>query len=349
ALLKDAGPKSPSSLYVCVDQVLFCWLLRRRSRRPLASPMVILLGMSFMEDVPLNWRDEVAADVFIWFSPSWTWSSFQVDKASEPLQDLLWTQHQHIVLQTFWQFGLKVPWFDLPGLSFWSGAKHNPPHSNTRPSLIVLRSAFWRLPAGNVLRSLVRHLFVNEDVHWMESFLGGSLHQSHIAASWTSWEEMAAFTAALYMPHELYQLKFRDMYAMGVPLLAPGSAWLLRSLREMFRMWGQLNSDFRHRLPACPEGVQPPGTPEARCIDVGRRFESDRWPFGEPFLNVDVDPPGKLAYYQTLMDVERYPYVLRFESLAELHEQFQFAHRSGQALGELMRDFFRTKVVANSL
>ncbi|CAE8599860.1 unnamed protein product, partial [Polarella glacialis] len=172
ALLKDAGPKSPSSLYVCVDQVLFCWLLRRRSRRPLASPMVILLGMSFMEDVPLNWRDEVAADVFIWFSPSWTWSSFQVDKASEPLQDLLWTQHQHIVLQTFWQFGLKVPWFDLPGLSFWSGAKHNPPHSNTRPSLIVLRSAFWRLPAGNVLRSLVRHLFVNEDVHWMESFLG---------------------------------------------------------------------------------------------------------------------------------------------------------------------------------
>ncbi|CAE8608681.1 unnamed protein product, partial [Polarella glacialis] len=115
---ESVDPCAEDAVKACVDQVLFCWLLRRRSRRPLASPMVILLGMSFMEDVPLNWRDEVAAG------------------------------------------------------------------------------------------------------------------------------EMAAFTAALYMPHEL-----------------------------------------------------------ARCIDVGRRFESDRWMWIHQ------------AYYQTLMDVERYPYVLRFEWL----------------------------------
>ncbi|CAE8592308.1 unnamed protein product [Polarella glacialis] len=311
ALVALAGHSKTSNLYVCIDQVLFCWLLRRRSPITLPAPILAGLGMAFMENVPLAWRDEMAADVSLWFS----------NMPPPPyVQDLLFTAHQHIVLQTFWQLGLQVPWFETPSSSSWSGVRHSPPPADATPSLLVLRSAFWRLPPGAVLRSLLAHLLKDTEVTWQQSFLGGSIHSSSYAASWSSWEAVAAHTATLYVPSELYQLRFRDMYSMGVPVLAPGKAWAMRSLRMMWRMWGMLSPDVRHRLPGC--GAEDDakqrsfGAARGWCVDATKRQESDSWPFGAPFLDVDKDPPGKLPYYYSLSDAERYPYVLHFESLA---------------------------------
>merc|ERR1712238_519819 len=100
---------------------------------------------------------------------------------------------------------------------------------------------------------------------------------------------------------------------MGMPILTPGPVWTQRMLAEMFRMWGMLSKDSRHRPPGCATAVA-----GAWCVDDTSRRAADSWPFGEPFLDLDEEPLGKLAFYLTISDVQRYPYVLHFASIAEL-------------------------------
>lgn len=343
ALARTHGPQE-TDLYLCMDQVVFCWLLRRRATNRILAPMMLGIGMSFHQDVPKVWRDELAADVALWASS---------EGASPTGRDLIWTCNQHIVLQAFWQLGVQVPWIDTPGLAHWSGVQYSPPSS---VSLLVLRSPFWRLPSGLAFRALLEHLFLPQhgiELRWMDSFMRGSLEAASYAGSWVSFQDMAQYTAALYVSPELYQIKLRDMYAMGVPILAPAASWGMRTLREMFRMWGMLNTDFMHRAPSClgPRGewIQGPQTPSGSwCVEHFPRSQADEWPFGAPFLDIDEDHMDKLGFYYSLVDSERYPYILHFDSLAELYSQLHVAAEHGRALGQLMRSFFQRQVVENA-
>merc|ERR1711971_1214612 len=115
---------------------------------------MIGVGMALMQDVPASWRDEVSVDVAAWIADGWRSN----DRGAKMQTDGIWTCNQHIVLQTFWSIGAVLPWIDTPGLAYWSGVLHSPRASDS-PSLLMLRSPFWRMPAGLVLRSLMLHLF----------------------------------------------------------------------------------------------------------------------------------------------------------------------------------------------
>merc|ERR1712224_152584 len=155
----------------------------------------------------------------------------------------------------------------------------------------------------------------------------------HQAASyhnaWVSWKELAQCSGAVYVPTELYRIHFTDMYAMGVPLLSPDTAWMLRIFRGRYLMWQMMSPEFRYRPPACNDTVR------TRCVDHRLRRDSDLWPFGEPYINVMEEPAEKLAYWYTLADVERYPHVLHFASLSEFTLQIAELRHSAQELSGL--------------
>lgn len=324
----DAGGDR-ADLYLCVDHLVFCWLLRRRASQPIVAPMLHVVGMTLLEYVPVPWRGELLADF-------WSWS-----QEAEAPSDVFCTYMEHITLQAFWQTGVVMQFVPSLGSAVWSGATYDPPRV---PALLIMRSAFWRLPAGMVMRTLLSHLAAPDlPLLWMDSFIHGSLAAEGYRLSWHSWEQQAHCTAVLHMPQEISQIKFRDFYALGVPILVPGIVWSLRLLREMYRMWGQLHPEYEHRLRDCEDGKR------QACLGAEARREADTWPFGKPYVDVDRDPAEKLEFWYSLADVARYPHVLRFSSLAELRLLALQQADEGRLLSALMRRHFERTVVANSL
>eukprot|EP00929_Paragymnodinium_shiwhaense_P044505 TRINITY_DN22822_c0_g1_i1.p1 TRINITY_DN22822_c0_g1~~TRINITY_DN22822_c0_g1_i1.p1 ORF type:complete len:473 (-),score=74.95 TRINITY_DN22822_c0_g1_i1:580-1998(-) len=325
-----------ADIILCSEHVIFCWLLRRRASVPLKLPMIHVLSMTLLEYVPSAWRGEFLQDFASWAT-----------RAEHADRDVFCTFMEHITLQVFWQTGVVAPFVPSLGSAMWSGARYQP--SEAGVDVLVLRSAFWPLHAGVVLRRLVEHLVGIHPaqvvrVRWMDSFLGGSLSTDAAKISFLTWPEQARCTAALYIPSEFSQVKFREFYSMGVPLLVPSSDWLLRGFRFMYRQWGQLHVSYKHQLKACSP------TNDGACLSPAALEVLDGWPFGAPFLDMEKDPPRKMPFWMSLADVERYSHLLRFDSLAALADCLQsWTWEEGHARSVLMQRHFAGTVVANVL
>ena len=304
---RDPRAATPD-LFLCVDHEVFCWLLRRRAagrREVEAAPALHLLGMVFLQYVPVHWRPELMAD----FRSTWG--------LREENGNAFGCYCEALSLQAQWQMGVVIPYVPTVGLAIRAGAVYDPPGaaSGRDRSVVVLRSPFWQLPSGVVFAALLeRFAEANRATHgarldWMTSFVGGSLAPREKQGPTESFASMARHTCALYVPNEISLVKFRDAYGIGLPLLVPADAWMLRLLRDMYSRWGQLHAEYGERL------ALPPGAFQAGGGYVGVRG----WPH-EPFYEPSRDPLARLEYWHALADHSRYPHVVRFASLAELFD-----------------------------
>merc|ERR1712194_951613 len=118
---------------------------------------------------------------------------------------------------------------------------------------------------------------------------------------------MAKHTCALDIPVELSQLKFRDAYGMGLPIIVPAREWMERLLLQIY--WhgsaGQLHAEW------------------AQCIKLGTLADvscgradalaPSEWPQA-PFFDPRRDSAERLKYWLPLADHLRYPHVVYFDS-----------------------------------
>ncbi|CAK9060163.1 unnamed protein product, partial [Durusdinium trenchii] len=284
ALSEHPHPRaSRPDFLLCTNLAVFCWLLRRRGMRNKlqdVGPALHVLGMAFLADVPDIWRLEMLEDFHLW------WQS--VDK------DIFAASQELLSVQMWWQMGVRIPFVPLAG-TYHTGATYDPPQ---KPTLLVLRSAFWHLPAGRVFASLMER-FASTGVHlaWLGRYDFSVPEHGPQEPKWRSLDEMARHTCALDVPAELSQLKVRDVMSIGLPLMSPERAWILRLLHDMYRGWGQLHVEYSSER-----------TP---------RIEKDDWPHA-PFYDPKVDPISRLSYWLPLADHFRYPHVLHFASLPEM-------------------------------
>merc|ERR1712232_1273928 len=172
-------------------------------------------------------------------------------------------------------------------------------------TVVVLRSAFWRLPGGRVFAILLdrfaealRSMDQREiRFEWLGRYTDATISSDTV--QWHSFDAIARHTCALDVPAELSQIKFRDMYSMGLPLLYPDDAWMQRLLSHMYEAWGQLSGEFATRIPS------------------GEAVETSDWPW-PPFYAATEDHPALLEYWFPLADHKRYPHVVLFHSLPAL-------------------------------
>jgi len=324
-----------ADLHICVGHAVYCWLLRRRAteRARLSSiPALHILDMEFNQNVPLAWRQEMMADFRDW----WTDRDSRVDVFASCMEALS--------LQMQWQMGVFIPFVPTVGLAVRTAAVYNPPNAQTgeERSVVVLRSAFYRLPGGRVFSALLERLAAqNYATHqtrfnWMASFTGGALSTRREQGSWQSFEAMAQHTCALYVPAEISQIKFRDAYSMGLPMIAPQDLWMLRLLRDMYAKWGQLHSEYGDRLDPTFASSR-----DAREADKVQGFTS-AWPH-EPFYD-QKNSPARLEYWFPLADHLRYPHSVKFESLPDLLDVV--ANTAWREVSVKMRGHF-LRVLAN--
>eukprot|EP00747_Dinoflagellata_sp_TGD_P090923 gnl/TRDRNA2_/TRDRNA2_164881_c0_seq1.p1 gnl/TRDRNA2_/TRDRNA2_164881_c0~~gnl/TRDRNA2_/TRDRNA2_164881_c0_seq1.p1 ORF type:complete len:597 (-),score=94.04 gnl/TRDRNA2_/TRDRNA2_164881_c0_seq1:58-1824(-) len=291
--------------FICLNVAMHCWLLRRRTTDRIRLgriPTLHVFGMGFLSGVPPSWRMEILADFRSW------WES------RDPSIDIFSSYMEMLSLQMQWQMGVSVPFVPSVGLAFRTGASYDPPEGGDR-SVVVLRSAFWHLPAGRTFSSMLeRFAAVNSKTHrtrflWLGSYTTVPLEheQPRQVGAWHSFESMAHHTCALDVPAELSQIKFRDIYGMGLPLLVPSDQWMRGMLVHMFRGWGQMHAEVGDRLESTSHS-------EFATATQAMAAQAADWPH-KPFYDPTRDPPARLEYWFPLMDHMRYPHTVRFESI----------------------------------
>eukprot|EP00928_Gymnodinium_smaydae_P068190 TRINITY_DN5124_c2_g1_i1.p1 TRINITY_DN5124_c2_g1~~TRINITY_DN5124_c2_g1_i1.p1 ORF type:complete len:420 (-),score=85.72 TRINITY_DN5124_c2_g1_i1:141-1343(-) len=291
-------------LFLCGDSAVFCWLLRRRApgrERLAAVPALHMLGMQLLQYVPRPWHTELMLDFRDWW----------LERREHRDQFAVFMEALGLQLQ--WQLGIVLPFVPSLGPAARLGIAHDPPSQAEDPSVVVLRSVFLGRPAGRVFEAgLRRFAEANAATHrvkfsWMASF-AKLITTGEEPGVWQSFEWMARHSCALFVPTEMSQIKFRDVYAMGLPVLVPDDVWMLRLLREMFKSWGQLSAEYEtSRFPV------PSALPALRAVEAA----VDAWPHG-PFYDPVRDGPQRLAFWYELADVKRYPHVVHFSSFPEL-------------------------------
>merc|ERR1711971_365745 len=136
--------------------------------------------------------------------------------------------------------------------------------------------------------------------------------------AWYSFDDIAKHTYALDVPAELSQLKFRDVYSMGLPVLIPDDPWMAQLLRFMYKSWGQIHAEVGDRHLPDATAMDREAPVHADDIDAVQAA-TKTWPH-PPFYDPSRDPPSRLMYWLSLADFKRYPHVVRFSSLPTLLE-----------------------------
>ena len=304
ALRAHPRPRAANpDLLLCMSTPVICWLLRRRGSGPRA-PALSLLDHSLLGCVPPAWQREVMEDFREW------WGQRDLGK------DVIAAHEEHFMLQVKWQTGVGLPFVPTVGVAFRSGAVYDLPDAaaGAERSVLALRSSFWDLPAGRTflallerfaaasfgtLRTRIRRLGPYTYLEGKGEGKGGTGAEPAEPVRWASFQEMARHTCALDVPAELSQLKFRDAYGMGLPIIVPEPSWLLRLLAQVYK--GGAANQIHAELAASLE--EPPPWPHA------------------PFYDPARDPLARLEYWMPLADHRRYPHVAYFDSLPGLLRQ----------------------------
>ncbi|CAE7261873.1 unnamed protein product [Symbiodinium sp. CCMP2456] len=296
----DPEAARPDILF-CGDTVLFCWLLRRRSLLARHAgfhelPALHVYGMVFLQYVPPMWRREMLEDFANWWLLE-----------RSPVREPAGVQIEALGLQLQWQMGIALPFVPSTGTSDSAGVLYHAPRPGEERSVLVLKSAFYALAPGKVFGVVLQRLSRESRLSWSHWAFEGKRN------TFLNFEEMASHSCAVYVAPEFSQLLLRDIYGIGLPILAPNLEWHRRLLQHIFASWGQLHSEHdigRHR------------PPEARSAEAQSHQIFDaagQWPF-PPFYNPLEHPLERLRFWLPLAEVHRYPNILYFRSLTELLE-----------------------------
>eukprot|EP00929_Paragymnodinium_shiwhaense_P027959 TRINITY_DN16297_c0_g1_i1.p1 TRINITY_DN16297_c0_g1~~TRINITY_DN16297_c0_g1_i1.p1 ORF type:complete len:746 (-),score=104.65 TRINITY_DN16297_c0_g1_i1:37-2274(-) len=106
-------------------------------------------------------------------------------------------------------------------------------------TVLVTRARFFTHPIGLFLKTLLTEIAIaNEPVaperyghFWFAEALGESDSRdqgSDKPDAWKGWDEMARCQAAFFIPSDLHQRTFIELYRMSIPIFMPDAEWLIR-------------------------------------------------------------------------------------------------------------------------
>ncbi|CAE7506344.1 unnamed protein product [Symbiodinium sp. KB8] len=190
-------------------------------------------GMVFLQYVPPMWRREMLEDFANWWLLE-----------RSPVREPAGVQIEALGLQLQWQMGIALPFVPSTGTSDSAGVLYHAPRPGEGRSVLVLKSAFYALAPGKVFGVVLQRLSRESRLSWNHWAFEGKRN------SFLNFEEMASHSCAVYVAPEFSQLLLRDIYGIGLPILAPNLEWHRRLLQHIFASWGQLHSEHdigRHR------------------------------------------------------------------------------------------------------
>jgi len=220
------------------------------------------------------------------------------------------------------QLGVSVP--SCPALALYlNGATYLESDAAVwakRETVLVTRARLFAHPAGIFLQSLLVEFAISnfpvadeERGHfWFAEALGGAEAADHDAAdTWKSWEEMSQCKAALFIPSDIHQRTFIELYRMHVPTFMPNAEWLLRL--PLIAPFGS----FAHK------GALPP---EERLTDPPH--DDYAYPSGNAvpaFFDPAATSARALFHWYHYSDYAQYPHIVRCGSIPELLRQVRLA------------------------
>ncbi|CAL1151451.1 unnamed protein product [Cladocopium goreaui] len=278
---------------LCGDTALFCYLARRSSAFR-ETPALHMYGMVLLQYVPLSWRSKMLQD----FGQSWK---------EQGIHEPAGVQIEVLGLQLQWQMGIAIPFVPSSGTSDTAGVLYEPSGDIRR--LLVLKSGFFALAPGRVFDVVLRRLGRDTAIQWHH--WGSENKIDPKATSFLNFATMASYSCALYVAPEFSQLLLRDVYGIGLPILAPEITWHQRLLQHMFASWGQLHNEH---------DVGRMSRPSGRQEEVF--MAAQHWQF-PPFYNPSEHPPEHLKFWLPLAEVHRFPHIVYFTSLTEMIQLVQ--------------------------
>ncbi|CAE7902468.1 unnamed protein product, partial [Symbiodinium microadriaticum] len=216
----------------CFVQHRGCWHFRNSATKLWGFVLAVsvtslhVYGMVFLQYVPPMWRREMLEDFANWWLLE-----------RSPVREPAGVQIEALGLQLQWQMGIALPFVPSTGTSDSAGVLYHAPRPGEGRSVLVLKSAFYALAPGKVFGVVLQRLSRESRLSWNHWAFEGKRN------SFLNFEEMASHSCAVYVAPEFSQLLLRDIYGIGLPILAPNLEWHRRLLQHIFASWGQLHSE----------------------------------------------------------------------------------------------------------
>jgi hypothetical protein len=320
----------PSPPQAAVPDLLVCshwWLLcaaLRHSKTVVASLWVHLLIERPLLLTPAPWQSAVLA---------------QLREAAASVTVDIVLSYVPIYAEFYRQLaGVAVP--VLPPISLHVEGMHSsmPSTRASSPTALFARTQYTASLQG-IAFGHVLQLYMAEDL------MRGSRWRV-FTARWDdpsgrlSYEEMARFDAAIFVPSQRQQMMFSDLYAMHLPTFVPGARLFAKTLASELEgdahpRWAgfgaaaefkdagvQLGTAWRFAEPASNEQLlrnQSSGLSPARLLFLSEPL-NQRDSNGNTWTSLDwrCDSPEKLASWFWLTDYANYPHVQHFDSIPGL-------------------------------
>eukprot|EP00928_Gymnodinium_smaydae_P082141 TRINITY_DN65545_c0_g1_i1.p1 TRINITY_DN65545_c0_g1~~TRINITY_DN65545_c0_g1_i1.p1 ORF type:complete len:370 (+),score=27.46 TRINITY_DN65545_c0_g1_i1:38-1111(+) len=222
----------------------------------------------------------------------------------------------------------------LDGTSYATSVSEDVLVRDKRRTILVTRARIFSHPAGILLRSLLSEMAIaNNPIadaarghFWFASALGadGSGGDGAITDAWKGWEEMAECMAAFFVPSDIHQRTFIELYRMNVPTFMPAPEWLLRF--PILVPYGT----FSH------EGALPSAESRGRGdFSTSAKGEDHVESSFVPSVSFDARDvsPRVLFYWYQYSDYAHFPHVEHCASIPELLRRLVIADLANMARG----------------
>jgi len=129
------------------------------------------------------------------------------------------------------QLGVTVP--SCPALALYLDSNTYLDGMQKRSTILVTRARLFNHPAGFFMRCMLSEFAITNGPvadatrghFWFAEAVGGS---SGSEDTWKSWTEMSTCKAAFFIPSDIHQRTFIELYRMLIPMFMPNAEWFLR-------------------------------------------------------------------------------------------------------------------------
>ncbi|CAE8655331.1 unnamed protein product, partial [Polarella glacialis] len=281
-----------ADLILCTQPMALCALLRGITDLPMllyqAFPLVGATPLAFRHLLLLQLRETQVAN------PKRSSLVAYSEYLSQQVQRQ--TGQRPICLRPHSLYAARAP----------TGGGYSPDREN--PRVLVSRLAGWaRDGAAAVLHlsEAFAERMLRPETRIRLVFLGVQRPDAETVAGISrpfGYNELRRFRAAVYFPWDMGMLLFSELYAVGVPLLIPGRAWIAAMIKRMLE-----NTDFGWWQ------VREEGSAVALPSRKSLPGSTLSW----PWLSANSSIAEILQLYE-LTDFARWPHVTAFASLPEL-------------------------------
>eukprot|EP00928_Gymnodinium_smaydae_P021729 TRINITY_DN18510_c0_g1_i2.p1 TRINITY_DN18510_c0_g1~~TRINITY_DN18510_c0_g1_i2.p1 ORF type:complete len:375 (+),score=83.24 TRINITY_DN18510_c0_g1_i2:3-1127(+) len=202
------GDGASSPLLVCTRWWLICSALRRAIAPEEALAVHIVIASPLLEVVPDAWRPPLGQHF--------------VELATRSPQDIVLT-YAAVYAELFKHAsGVALP--VVPPLCLYVGnTTYDAAGSALNPAILVARTQYTGSLQGICFGHALRYLARLQLPAWSVTVSRWDDHASRLG-----YEQMAAFSAAVFVPAQLQQMMFSDLYALRVPLFVPDARLWVR-------------------------------------------------------------------------------------------------------------------------